>query len=287
MSDILEARNRVPKVLIADDDPGIVKFLADRCADMGFEVQTATNGLQAMIIARRSPPDVLIVDVNMPEVDGLSVCLHLLSPGGSFDVIVVTGSSNPETVERCKSLGAYYARKGPDLWDSVRSALTNIFHNMPNTIVEGTNRHPLHTKVWIRPRVLVVDDDPDVEKFLSSRLRKSGVDTLYASDCTKGFRLACKEQPSVIISDFFMPNGDALYLLTQLRNTAATANIPFIVMSGRPLDKLIEQSLQRQICGRPGAARILSKQFDTQELFAAIQKFCAFDPTANRTLLAG
>jgi DNA-binding response OmpR family regulator len=48
MTDILEASNRVPKVLIADDDPGIVRFLANRCAKMGFEVQTPANGLQAM-----------------------------------------------------------------------------------------------------------------------------------------------------------------------------------------------------------------------------------------------
>ncbi len=62
-----------PKMLIADDDPLIVMALADRCARMGFEIETATNGLQAMIKASRSKPDILVIDVNMPEADGLSV----------------------------------------------------------------------------------------------------------------------------------------------------------------------------------------------------------------------
>ena len=44
-----------------------------------------------------------------------------------------------------------------------------------------------------RPRVLLVDDDPDVEKFLTSRLAKFGVDTLYAPDGAEGYRVACRE----------------------------------------------------------------------------------------------
>lgn len=284
MTDVMQVTNRMPKVLIADDDPGIVRFLAGRCAKMGFDVQTASNGLQALMMAGRSPPDVLIVDVNMPEADGLSVCMRLLRPGRApLEIIVVTGSTNPETLERCRSFGAYFACKGPAFWETISAALIEIFPKMSEAIADDAKSpfpaQDMPAKVWSRPRVLIVDDDPDVEKFLCSRLAKFGVDTLYASDGTKGFRIACKEEPSAIISDYLMPNGDAIYLLGKLRNNPVTANIPFFVMSGQPLDKVTEQSLQREICGRPGAARILSKQFDTHELFAALQDYCAFDHT--------
>jgi CheY-like chemotaxis protein len=113
MADILEATNQAPKVLIADDDPGIVRFLTNRCAKLGFEVQTAANGLQALIMATQNRRDVLIIDINMPEVEGLSVCLRTLHPDKTpINVVVITASSNPETVERCESFGAFYARKG-------------------------------------------------------------------------------------------------------------------------------------------------------------------------------
>ncbi len=288
MTNAMPLPDRMPKVLVADDDPGIVRFLAGRCAKMGFDVQTAHNGLQALIAAGRNPPDVLIVDVNMPEADGLSVCMRLLRPErASLEVIVVTGSNNPETIERCKSFGAYYACKGPGFWETVRSALFEIFPKMAEAGAEevATPMAPAEVpvKAWSRPRVLIVDDDPDVERFLCSRLAKYGVDTLYAPNGTKGFRMACKEEPSVIIADFVMPNGDASYLLGKLRNNPVTANIPFFVMSAQPIDKMTEQVLQREICGRPGAARILRKEFDTTELFAALQEYCAFDhrPTAK------
>ena len=72
MTDAHEPSDR-PKMLIADDDPAIVKLLAERCSNLGFEVDTASNGVQALIKASRSHPDIMIIDINMPEADGLTV----------------------------------------------------------------------------------------------------------------------------------------------------------------------------------------------------------------------
>jgi hypothetical protein len=67
-------------------------------------------------------------------------------------------------------------------------------------------------------------------------------------------------------------------LLTRLRTTAATANIPVIVLSGRQLNEVAAQDLRRAIHGHPGAAHILRKSEDTGALFAALSKFCGFEP---------
>ena len=263
MPDIFEARDKVPRMLIADDDPAIVRLLADRCMKMGFKVETATNGMQLLIKARRSQPDILIVDVNMPELDGLSVCSRLLDPGSKpLEVVVVTGSTDPETEQRCESLGMFYGRKGPDFWRSVEGALES---------------QAMDIDIPQHPRVLVVDDDPDIENFLASRLAKDGIDTLYAPDAVQGFRMVCKDKPSVIITDNYMPDGDAQYLLYRLRSSALTADIPVFVISARKFSEVTEQTLRRSIAGRPGAAQIFRKSFDTEELFNALKKFCGFE----------
>src|SRR5450631_1631805 len=89
-----------PRMLIADDDPSILRLLADHCARMGFDVDTAPNGIQALLKASRFEPDILVIDVNMPEVDGLTACAYLLRPGRTpLNVIVITGSRDPETLE--------------------------------------------------------------------------------------------------------------------------------------------------------------------------------------------
>jgi CheY-like chemotaxis protein len=265
------------RILIADDDPSIVRLLADHCARLGFDVDTASNGIQALLRAGRFKPDILVIDVNMPEVDGLSVCAHLLDPGRApIDVIVITGSRDPDTLERCEGFGAYYARKGPNFWNDLEAALEEIHPPMVGRIRHLGARVAAPT-VRTRPRVLLVDDDDDINRFLASRLGKCGIDVQYVSDAQQGYRMACRDEPAVIVTDYFMPNGDAQYLLTRLRTTAATENIPVIVLSGRKLNDVTEQSLRREICGHPGAAQILRKSHDTYALFQALGKFCGFE----------
>jgi len=269
--------NKAVKMIIADDDPAIVRFLADRCIKIGFDVETANNGIQLLMKARRNAPDVLIVDVNMPGLNGLSVCKRLLNPNGKpFDVIVITGSADPETIERCESLGLFYARKGPRFIAEVEVALAEIYPAMSEQI-ERFSSQQSEADIHLHSRILVVDDDPDMEAFFATRLRKYGVDTMYAPNAVQGYRIACKEEPSAIVSDYFMPNGDAFYLLWRLRTTAVTANIPVFVISGRQIDDVSSQNLRREICGRPGATNIFRKSFETEQLFGALQQHCGFE----------
>jgi CheY-like chemotaxis protein len=180
-------------------------------------------------------------------------------------------------------MGLFFGRKGPDFWKSIESALVEIYPDMAGRIGEQ-KMQVTGAEVHERPRVLVVDDDPAIQMFLASRLGKYGVDTLYASNAAHAYRIACGARPSVVITDNFMPNGDAQYLLYRLRSTSATANIPVFVISGQALDELTEKNLRREICGRPGAAQIFRKSFDTRELFGALQQFCSFDKKQVRNV---
>jgi CheY-like chemotaxis protein len=266
-----------PRMLIADDDPSVVRLLADHCARMGFDVDTASNGIQALLKATRFKPDIVVIDVNMPEVDGLTACAHLLDADKApVNVIVITGSKDPDTLERCEGFGAYYARKGPNFWNDLETALAEIHPRMAGSIRQS-GTHPPAPAVRRRPCVLLIDDDNDINRFLKSRLEKCGLDVTYASESQQGFRMACRDEPAVIVTDYFMPNGDAQYLLTKLRTTAATENIPVIVLSGRQLNEATVQSLKREICGHPGAAKILRKSQDTQALFETLKQFCGFE----------
>ena len=81
-------------VMIADDDPGVVRALALRCSKLGLQVETASNGLQAILRASRNPPNVMILDLNMPEADGFKVCEWMLDPRRPpMEVIILTGRS--------------------------------------------------------------------------------------------------------------------------------------------------------------------------------------------------
>jgi len=269
-----------PRMLIADDDSSVVRLLADHCARMGFDIETASNGTQALTAASRTKPDILVIDVNMPEVDGLSVCAQLLDMNKRpLKMIVMTGGKNPDAAERCEEFGAYYARKGPDFWNDLQTALAEIQPGMAGRILQS-NIAKTANPIRRRPRVLLVDDDNDVNRFIASRLEERGIDVAYALSARQALRIAVRDEPVVIVTDYFMPNGDAHYLLTQLRSSEATSNIPVIVLSGRKLGATLIQNLQRQICGRPGAAQVMAKSGDPSPLFAALNSYCGFEPHA-------
>ena len=276
MSETPQADRRAPKVLIVDDDPAAVKFLTDRCRKMGLAVQTATNGLQALIMARQNPPDALIVDVHMPELDGLSLCSRMLDPAHiGMDVIVMSGYSDSGTEERCDSFGATYVSKGPELWAKVDAALHEIFPGMTiETCVAAARATP---NMRERPLILVIDDDADVGKFLTTRLRKCGVDVLFATDGMRGYQIAVREKPSVIISDYFMPTANINFLLWRLRSTSGTESIPVFAMSGIQLDKKTAEDLVNGQFGQRGIERIFRKPLDIDQVFTAIQKHCALE----------
>jgi CheY-like chemotaxis protein len=279
-------RNKVAlRMLIADDDPCVLRAIADRCTRMGFDVETAANGLQALIKASRRHPDVIVIDVHMPEVDGLSALSYLLDIARkSLHVIVVTGNPGQEITEKCEGLEACCIRKGPEFWHELEASLIAKFPHRA-VAIERSGKRSAKIEVRKRPRVLFVDDDVSVKKFLFHEFEKLGAELLYAADATRGYWMARREEPTVIVTDYCMPNGNAEYLLTKLRNTRETSGIPVIVQSGRRLSKSIRQGLRQRICGQAGATRILQKSSDTRELFDALQRLCGFASELNGELL--
>ena len=276
MTNALEQNSRPPRLLIADDDVGIVRFLATRCANMGFDVQTASNGLQALIMAGRRPPDVLIVDINMPELDGLAVSRKLLQPDREpLEIIVITARPDAESEVLAQNFCAHHVRKGINLWDGVRAALIEMFPELERRISDDKTV-PANIN-WELPRVLLVDSDPDLGLLLSSRLRKCGVETLLAHDPAQGLKMASRDCPSVIILDFQM----AHYLLSRLRVRAETKKTPIFVTCASRLAEDAEWMLRQEVCGQPGAIRILQKSEGAEPILTALQKFCAFRTTAD------
>jgi CheY-like chemotaxis protein len=112
-------------VLIADDDADVLTALTLRCELLGLDVRLANDAMSALMMFHVDRPDVLIIDVNMPGGNGLSVCEMLRSDARHPDVplIVLTGRADDETIHRCQDAGVHYVRKGGDIWDRIKPFL--------------------------------------------------------------------------------------------------------------------------------------------------------------------
>ena len=92
------------RVLIADDEPNIVASLEFLMEQAGFEVKVAANGKEALDLVASFRPDLLILDVMMPEMNGYEVCQRLKSDPATRAVRVVMLSAKGRDVEVAKGL---------------------------------------------------------------------------------------------------------------------------------------------------------------------------------------
>jgi len=96
------------RVLIADDNTANLRILKMRLAADGYEVVTAADGEEALVVARDSTPDLILLDIMMPKVDGIEVCRRLKgAQGGSFTpIILVTAMTDAKDVVAGLEAGA-------------------------------------------------------------------------------------------------------------------------------------------------------------------------------------
>jgi CheY-like chemotaxis protein len=258
----------------------VVRALSVRCKKLGLEVETAENGLQAILKAQRKPPRLLILDINMPEADGFRVCEWLLDPRRPpLDVVMVTGRDDSDTLVRCDSFGAFYVPKNQDTWETIKSIMTEILDIDEGLLgaADSAKAHIADDELsrQARNKILIVDDDADLTRALARRLSKCGAETLTASNGVEAYRLAVKERPNAIIADYAMPEGGGHYLLWRLKSTEATKHIPVIMITGQRFEPGTENTFERESTGRSGAVALLRKPLDTDALFKALSQHCA------------
>jgi len=101
------------RVLIAEDDPLIALGLSERLRSLGHEpIGPASDGQQAIELARESLPDLYLFDIEMPNVDGLEAAATLAADGLRRPVVVVTGVDDCSLIERSitTGVGAYLTK---------------------------------------------------------------------------------------------------------------------------------------------------------------------------------
>jgi DNA-binding response OmpR family regulator len=115
-------------------------------------------------------------------------------------------------------------------------------------------------------KLLVVDDDTDIVRAMSTRLRAHGYQVVLAPDAVAAISTARAEKPDLIILDIGLPGGDGFVVLERLKGVSELALIPVIVLSARHPTPNRDQALHA------GAQAFFQKPVDIDEFLAAIRK---------------
>lgn len=121
----------------------------------------------------------------------------------------------------------------------------------------------------MKPKILVVDDEPDALEVLGFKLREAGYLPLFASDGARALTAVRADRPDLIVLDLMLPEIDGLEVCKILRRDAATAAIPILMLTAKAaeMDRVIGLEL--------GADDYVTKPYSPRELVLRIKKLLA------------
>lgn len=129
-----------------------------------------------------------------------------------------------------------------------------------------------------RKRILVADDEPDVLALVSLHLQRAGFEVLKASDGEQAWRLACEEEPALVVLDLMMPGLSGLEVARLLKQTPQTARIPVLMLTARAdeVDRIVGLEI--------GADDYVTKPFSPREIVLRVQSILRrMDTAASST----
>ena len=94
-----------PSILVVDDNAANVQLLVGMLKDRGYKVRAALSGKLAIQAVQNNPPDLILLDVNMPEMNGYEVCERLKSDESTRDIPIIFVSALHETLDKVKAFG--------------------------------------------------------------------------------------------------------------------------------------------------------------------------------------
>ena len=117
-----------PTILVVDDEPSILQSLQGILADEGFEVTTASNGYEALQQIEADAPDLVLLDIWMPGIDGLETLKEIKKNHPYIQAIMITGHGTIETAVQATKLGAFDFIEKPLSIEKVIVAINNALN---------------------------------------------------------------------------------------------------------------------------------------------------------------
>jgi signal transduction histidine kinase/DNA-binding response OmpR family regulator len=204
-------------VLVVDDDPAVHEVLTPTLTKNGYRVIHARDGAEALAALRKSPPDVMTLDVMMPNVDGWSVLAEMKSDPALAHIPVIM-----LTIVDDRNLGwslgaSEYMTKPVD-----RERLVALVQRFTSRNADAV--------------VLIVDDDPEVRNVVSATLRNAGLKAAEAVNGRAAIEwLAGNPPPNLVLLDLMMPEMDGFQFLEHLQAHPDRLKMPVVVLTAKDL----------------------------------------------------
>jgi len=265
------------RVLVVDDIAANLRLLEAKLVNEYYEVNVAPSGEEALALVREWMPDVVLLDVMMPGLDGYEVCRRLKAQPSTAHIPVVMVTALTEQAERVRGLEAgaddFLSKPVDDatLFARLR-ALMRVKQVMDAWRLRAETARDLGFEPEPSPsdsvagaRALVVDTDRAEASELAAVLQLDGLDVQICNDIQSAWAALQQGHRDAVLLSLSLDGGDALRLASRLRADASTRDLPLI---------LVGESAQKNLVLRGfdlGANDHVLRPVDPNELRARVR----------------
>jgi CheY-like chemotaxis protein/signal transduction histidine kinase/HAMP domain-containing protein len=205
-------------LLIVEDDLHYARILCDLARDTGFKVLMASNGTEALTLAREYQPTAVSLDVFLPDMLGWTVLNHLKQNPGTRHIPVQMLTLDDDR-RHGLSRGAFaFLTKPTD-----RSSLETAFSRIKEYAAPR------------RKRLLVVEDDPSEQFSIRELLGSDDIEVEVASTGSEALNLVRERPFDCMVLDLRLPDMSGFEVLEKLGGQRSSADLPVVVFTGREL----------------------------------------------------
>lgn len=239
-------------VLLVDDEQDILNLHKIYLEDEGYHVIWALSGYQAIQQTREVKPDLVVLDIKLPDVDGLQVLKTLKEDPQTKAIPVLIISILHDKEAQAYQLGVVNYLTKPIDKKKFLSEVSSILG------VRGTKK---------RGTVLIADDEPNLIELIRFALEEEGYNTRIAMDGEEALATVKAEKPDLLLLDVMMPKMNGYEVLRHIKSDPDLfiQKIPVIIVSARRSEEDKKRGLEL------GALRFITKPFKVKELMSEIQ----------------
>jgi PAS domain S-box-containing protein len=242
------ARPERPLVLVIEDEVAIARLIAKYIEKMGYRAVTAYSAREGFDQAVRLKPDLITLDVLMPDLDGFALIQQLKAHPETAHIPVIFLSIVQDRQQGLRLGASAFLTKPID---------ERKFYETVRALLEPRGQP-----------VLVVDDDRDYAQLLKRLLERQGFAVELAHDGDDALRKILSKRYQLVILDKNLPKRSGLDVLQEMRNSRSLHRVPVIVISGSAHAE--EAAHTAQILG---AKKFLSKKLAPQSIVEEIVQF--------------
>ncbi|MBF0299636.1 MAG: response regulator [Oligoflexia bacterium] len=243
-----ESKKEHNKILIVDDSRTVRAALINGLKKENFIIEEASNGLEAIEKYKTFAPNLVIIDLIMPKLNGMDAIVKIREIDHKAKFIILSSITKREEEEKVKSLGVLCYITKPLHMSYILESINKI--NMDQVAIANSLEKEevaagidfSNGMISSEDKIMVVDDSKTIRLYVSKNLKKEGMLVIEANNGKEAIEKFIEHRPNIVIMDLTMPVMSGFEAMREIRKM--DNNVKFIVLTSRHQNEGDATSLQ-------------------------------------------